>query len=97
MSCSNKSQSNGYGLTLLIGFVFSSILSSCINPNQPNSGYYGISREQAENNRAYTHQIEADSQQFRHDERMSQAQANELSTRNAPRSVTRTTIIPFFY
>jgi hypothetical protein len=63
-------------------------VSSCINPNQPNAGYFAMDPAQAEANRQYTHSIEDDSQNFRHRERMSQATAIEKATRNAPRSVT---------
>jgi hypothetical protein len=33
-------------------------LSSCINPNQPNGGFFSLDVEQAEANRQYTHRIE---------------------------------------
>lgn len=72
---------------LLVLFASSS-LNCCINPNQPNAGYFAMDPAQAEANRRYTHAIEEDSQNFRHRERMSEATAIEKATRNAPRSVT---------
>lgn len=61
--------------------------TSCVNPNQPNAGYFAMDPKVAAQNRAFTHAIENDSQQFRHRERMSQATATELATRNAPRVI----------
>ena len=66
---------------------------SCVNPNQPNAGYFALDPAQAAANRAHTHSIEADSQRFRHAERMSQAIATEHATRNAPRVLNTTTHI----
>ncbi|MFZ4766552.1 MAG: hypothetical protein ACOYMN_16490 [Roseimicrobium sp.] len=68
------------------------LCSSCMNPNQPNAGYFAMDPNVAAQNRAYTHAIEDDSQQFRHRERMSVATATELATRNAPRVIYHTSI-----
>jgi hypothetical protein len=77
-------------LFLLIGSL--SLLSSFINPNQPNAGYFAMDPAQAEANRQNTHRIEHDSQNFRHRERMSEATAIEKATRNMPRSVSTTNV-----
>jgi hypothetical protein len=71
-------------VTLLGAGLF---VTSCVNPNQPNGGYFAMDPKVAAQNRAFTHAIENDSQQFRHRERMSQATATELATRNAPRVI----------
>ena len=68
------------------------LATSCVNPNQPNAGYFALDQATAEHNRAYTHAIEDDSQQFRHRERMSQAIATEMATRNAPRVIYHTSV-----
>jgi hypothetical protein len=68
------------------------LVTSCVNPNQPNAGYFAMDPNVAAQNRAFTHAIEDDSQQFRHRERMSQATATELATRNAPRVIYHTSV-----
>ncbi|GAA5482495.1 hypothetical protein [Haloferula sargassicola] len=74
-------------MIVLIGM--GGLIPSCINPNQPNAGYFAADVDQVEANRQYTHMIENDGQQYRHAERMSQAEARELSTRHNPQVIHR--------
>lgn len=69
------------------------LVSSCINPNQPNGGYFAMDPAQARANMMNTNAIERDSQQFRQAERMGQAEAIEMATRNNPRVIRSTTIV----
>lgn len=72
--------------------TLAAISASCINPT-PNSGYFAMDPAQAEDNRQNTHRIEQEGRDMDHIERMRRAEANELSTRHAPRSVSTTTVV----
>lgn len=80
-------------LRVIFAATLTLCVSSCVNPNQPNAGYFALDASQAEANRRNTHRIESSSQDFRHDERMSEASAIERATRNRPRSVQNTNVI----
>ena len=66
---------------------------SCVAPVETNVLSYPLDPGVAQRNREFTHAIEDDGQQFRHRERMSQAAAVELATRNTPRVIHHTHVV----
>ena len=74
-------------LTLLLPATAALLLSSCVQP-APAYPVAQMSPEDWARSEAYINQVEQSSQEFRHQERISRAQAIELETRNNPTHVT---------
>lgn len=77
---------------ILTSLACAAALSSCVSP-APNSGYFAMAEGEAEASRYRANEIDREDRQIAHEERISRAQAYELSTRNNPTQLSTTTVV----